>query len=91
MTKKLPRIEEDETIIAAIQEGRHADDICLLDCPYCGVPSYYNEGSHFTCRICSRGFSVVDDDSGRNTDVSIDDMYTLADYWETAPYPNDEK
>ena len=85
------RVEDDETIIAAILEGRHADDIYLLDCPWCRVPSYYNQGSHFTCRICERTVQVVDDDSGSATSVSADDMYSLADFWETAPYPCDER
>jgi hypothetical protein len=87
--QKIPRIEDDKTIIAAIREGRHADDIYLLDCPWCGVPSYYNQGSHFTCRVCDRTVHVSDDDSGSATSVDADEMYTLADYWETAPYPCD--
>lgn len=90
MSQKIPRIEDTEVIVAAIREGRHADDIQLFDCPYCGVPSYYNEGSHFSCRVCERTFGVIDDDSGRNNDINLDDVYTLADYWETAPYPCDE-
>lgn len=84
------RIEDDETVIAAIREGRHAEDIWLINCPWCAVPSYYNQGSHFTCRVCDRTVNVVDDDSGRNTDVSAEDAFTLADYWETATYPCDE-
>jgi len=91
MVKKYPRIEDDATIIAAIREGRHADDIYLLNCPWCGVPSYYNQGSHFTCRICDRNVIVTDDDSGSNTSVSSCEAYTLAEYWEEAPYPCDEK
>lgn len=73
------RIEEDETVMAAIAEGRHADDIYLIDCPYCGIPSYWNQGSHCTCRKC-----------GREIAHQSDDAYTLQDYWETAVYPCDE-
>ena len=73
------RIEEDATIIAALRERRSADDIWLVDCPNCGVPSYWNEGSHANCRIC-----------GANLSDLTDDAYTLADYWEWAPYPCDE-
>ena len=86
-----PRIDEDETVVAAIREGRHANDIWLLDCPYCGVPSYYNQGSHFTCRVCDRTIGVADDDSLTNNQISADDAYTLADYWEFEPYPPDTR
>lgn len=78
--KPVPRIDEDETVVAALREGRHADDIWLMDCPYCGTASYWNQGSHFTCREC-----------GSHKGSSTDDAYTLADYWETATYPCDEK
>jgi hypothetical protein len=74
------RIEEDETVVAALSEGRHASDIWLIDCPACGVPSYWNQGSHCTCRKCDR---EIGDQS--------DDAYTLEDYWSEAPYPCDEK
>lgn len=90
MMDKLQRIDDDETVMAAIREGRHADDIYLLDCPYCGVPSYYNQGSHFTCRICDRTIGVADDDSLRNNQIDAAEAYTLADYWKTATYPCDE-
>jgi hypothetical protein len=73
------RIDEDETVVAAITEGRHADDIWLIDCPSCNIPSYYNQGSHCTCRQC-----------GREIAEYCDDAYTLADYWEQATYPCDE-
>ena len=89
--RKVQRIDEDETIMAAIRDGRHAEDIFLLDCPWCGVPSYYNQGSHFTCRVCDRTVQVVDDDSGTATSVHADDMYSLADYWKTGTYPCDQQ
>ena len=73
------RIEEDATIIAALRERRSADDIWLVDCPNCGVPSYWNQGSYANCRIC-----------GADLRDLTDDAYTLADYWDWAPYPCDE-
>jgi hypothetical protein len=81
--KPVPRIDDDETVVEAIREGRHADDIYLLDCRYCGVASYYNQGSHFTCRVCHRTVDVNDEWS--------QEAITLAEYWETAPYPPDER
>lgn len=73
------RIDEDEIVIAAISEGRHAWEIWLIDCPFCGIPSYWNEGSHCQCREC-----------GRDIVEYSDDTYTLQDYWDYAPYPCDE-
>jgi hypothetical protein len=86
----IPRIEDDETIREALKE-RHADDVYLLDCPYCGVPSYYNQGSHFTCRLCDRTMYVSSDDEEPRKAPLAEDAYSLADYWETAPYPFDER
>lgn len=77
--RKVCRIDEDETVVAALREGRHADDIYLMDCPYCGEVSYWNQGSHFTCRAC-----------GSHKGTNTEETYTLADYWETATYPCDE-
>lgn len=74
------RIEEDPIVVAAIREGRHANDIWLVDCPNCGVPSYWNQGSHAGCRLCGADLSDL-----------TDDAYTLEDYWDYAPYPCDEK
>jgi hypothetical protein len=71
------RIEDERIIIEALAE-RHADDIWLVDCPDCGVPSYWNQGSHATCRKCDADLSDL-----------TDDAYTLADYWEWSPYPCD--
>lgn len=75
----MKRIEEDETVVAALTEGRHANDIWLIDCPHCGIPSYWNQGSHCTCREC-----------GREIGEHSDDAYTLEDFWNEAPYPMDE-
>ncbi len=80
------RIEYDPTVMAAFREGRHANDIWLVDCPDCGVPSYWNQGSHAECRICGKDLSDLTDDSRGS-----DGAYTLEDYWSYAPYPCDEK
>jgi len=79
-TMAMQRIEDDETVIEALRQGRLADDIWLIDCPWCGVPSYYNEGFHCTCRIC-----------GREIGQYSDEARTLADYWEMEPYPSDQR
>jgi hypothetical protein len=73
-------IEQDEMIIAALSEGRHSYEIWLIDCPYCGIPSYWNQGSHCTCRKCGSEIAAYSDDA-----------YTLLDYRETAPYPIDRR
>lgn len=72
--------EDDVNVLAALREGRHADDIALVECGDCGVYSYYNEGSHATCRRCGR--VLID---------ATDDAITLADYWDSAKYPVDER
>lgn len=74
--------EEDVNVMAAISEGRHADDIMLFDCPFCGAVSYYNEGSHATCRECERAADV---------DSEYFNCYSLAEYWEYRPYPDEER
>lgn len=75
------RPEEDEMVIEALKEGRQAEDILLLDCPMCGWTSYWNEGSHATCRNCGCDLIAL---------VDAGEVFTLADYWTTAPYPCDE-
>ena len=77
------RPEQDETVIEAIGEGRHAEDIYLVQCPWCEWWSYYNEGSHASCRNPKH--------FGRNLTAQIAETITLADYWADAPYPCDEQ
>jgi hypothetical protein len=72
------RPDEDPVVIEAISEGRHAEDIYLVDCPWCGFVSYYNQGSHASCRNCERDLTP-----------QIADTFTLADYWDDTPYPCD--
>lgn len=67
-------------VIAAIEEGRHADDILLVECPWCGTHSYWNQGSHANCRSCERDLLA-----------QTDEAITLEDYWDYAEYPCDEE
>ena len=76
----MSRPEDDPMVVAAICEGRHADDIMLVDCPNCGIPSYWNEGSHARCHKCGADLSDL-----------TDDAYSLEDFWSYATYPCDEK
>lgn len=73
------RPEQDEMVIAALQDGRHAEDIYLVTCPWCGCISYYNQGSHAECRKCKRDLIA-----------QTAETYSLADFWEYAAYPCDE-
>jgi hypothetical protein len=73
------RADNDPTVIAALREGRHADDIYLVECINCGAISYYNQGSHAECRNCKIDLSD-----------ETDEAFTLADYWEGATYPCDD-
>lgn len=77
----LARPEEDEMVVEALKEGRHADDIWLVNCSHCGWVSYYNEGSHASCR---------NNECGRDLTSQIEEAITLADYWTSAAYPCDE-
>lgn len=66
-----PRVKE------ALDEGRLASDISILDCPRCSLRGYWNEGSHFYCRRCDETFVVCSEDEeapegcivARTTDV----------------------
>jgi len=68
-------------VIEAISDGREASDIYLVTCPWCGWISYYNQGSHASCR---------NPECQRDLTAQIADCFTLADYWDQAPYPCDE-
>jgi hypothetical protein len=37
-------------------------EIAVLECPRCHAPGYYNEGSHFTCRLCDVIFHCCSED-----------------------------
>lgn len=55
-------IWKDPNVKDALKEGRTADDIAVLECPKCNEWGYYNEGSHFYCRKCRRGYDVLSED-----------------------------
>lgn len=70
----VPSIWEDENVKQALANGRGPGDISLLSCPDCGVLSYYNQGSHFTCRACEGGWFIATEDE----DPPVDQPYILA-------------
>lgn len=59
--------------------GKDSDDIFLIDCPFCGNQSYYDQGFTCGCEHCGKEIATFSDDS-----------YTLADYWESDFYRKDE-
>ena len=74
------RPDADPMVQEAIADAhRPSSDIWLVDCPWCGWISYWNEGSHATCRNCERDITSA-----------CAEAYTLADYWDYAPYPDED-
>jgi len=78
---------DDPEVKAALKAGRPPSDIAILECPDCGVEGYYNQGSHFYCRECKAGFSVVSEDEDPPVDrrylvLNGDDFPTMLDEWE---------
>lgn len=75
-------IWKDPMVKEALTE-RAADDIMVMPCPECGKWSYYNQGSHFSCRFCDMTFYVLADfESKEDIDgpcVWAHDAITLAD------------
>lgn len=55
-------IWKDPAVRSALEEGRSADDIKVMDCPSCGQLGYYNEGSHFHCRPCRKTWYCCSED-----------------------------
>jgi hypothetical protein len=84
-----PNPWKDGNVREALGEGREAGDIALLECPRCHRYSYYNEGSHFTCRFCDEGFEVLDEgETGRGgPSVRSWEAITLADWTEANDGP----
>lgn len=80
MSRKVCDIWKSRSIVDALKE-RPADDIWVMDCPRCGVTSYYNQGSHFSCRACRRTYYCLSE--GEESDgrlcVYCDDARTLTD------------
>ena len=71
-----PSVWKDPNVVDAFKSGRSADDICVLPCPTCGQFSYYNQGSHFTCRHCDVCFYAAHPDE---VEYLVDDTYVLLD------------
>ncbi len=69
---------DDPMVVECCKEGRKPSDIRLMVCPACNKVSYWNEGSHFTCRFCHQIFNV----SEEMASVSV----SLADWGDDA-YP----
>lgn len=78
--KKVCDIWKSRSVVEALKT-RTADDIWVMDCPQCGVTSYYNQGSHFSCRSCGAGFYCLSEgeESDGRACVYCDDARTLAD------------
>lgn len=71
-----------DPLIRSLLKERPADDIQVMDCPVCGRMSYYNQGSHFTCRFCDRTwyvFSEGEEPPDDRPSMSADSMRSLAD------------
>lgn len=79
--RKVCDIWKSRAVVEALKT-RASDDIWILECPYCHVDSYYNQGSHFSCRSCGTTFYCLSEgeahDGSRPT-VYCDDARTLAD------------
>lgn len=66
----------------ALKEGRPPSDIAVLTCPRCGRWGYYNQGSHFYCRFCQRGWyccSEGEDSPDDRPYLYLDGFTTLED------------
>jgi hypothetical protein len=88
MSHDKPSVWDDPDIKAALAEGREPGDIAVLNCPDCGRIGYYNEGSHFYCRHCDKGFRVLvqeemheldDPDCNRSAVIVLEETLTLQD------------
>ena len=61
---------ESEIAKRQINSKRMADDIWLIDCPFCGNQSYYDQGFTCGCEHCGNDIAKFSDEA-----------YTLSDYW----------
>lgn len=81
MSKEVCDIWKSRSVVEALKT-RDASDIWVMDCPKCGVTSYYNQGSHFSCRSCGTTFyclSEGEEHDGSMPTVSCDEARTLTD------------
>lgn len=70
-------IWKDPMVQEALKDGRSADDIQVIACPKCGEWSYWNEGSHFSCRFCNQTWYVYGPDNDHFENVSLSDTVTV--------------
>lgn len=79
-SKRVCDIWKSNAVVAALKK-RTPDDIAVMDCPKCGVTSYYNQGSHFSCRGCHRTFYAANQDEEiyRGPVVYCEDARMLSD------------
>ena len=76
-------IWQDPGVKKALANGRTPDDIAVLECPGCGKLRYYNQGSHFYCKACRKGWYCCGEDEEPPEDgrqwLRLDTILTLAD------------
>ena len=75
-------IWKDPQVQEALKEGRPSDNIMALPCRQCGEWGYYNQGSHFSCRLCDKTWSVLREEESPTEGVPhmfAIDMTSLAD------------
>ncbi len=78
----MPDIWKDPAVKTALKSGRSPGDIAVIACPKCGHWGYYNQGSHFWCRLCREGWHCCSEDETPPTDrqyLWLDEVVTLAD------------
>ena len=78
--------------IAEALKTRDPRDVLVMSCPVCHELSYYNEGSHFSCAHCGRGFDALTEDeivermedwnASSRPYVVCDEAMSIADCWE---------
>lgn len=81
-SKPINDIWKDPEVMAALKEGRSAEDIAVLRCPKCDRWGYYNEGSNFWCRFCRKGWHVCSENEtppSHRRYLRLDGHTTLAD------------
>ena len=66
---EFPTILQDPMVIECLKYGVPADEIQIIDCPWCGKPSYYSGGFTSGCSWCGRELAQYSDDA-----------YTLSDW-----------
>lgn len=78
-------IWQDPMVREVLKEGRRQPwQIQTLRCPKCEKRSYYNEGSHFTCRFCEVTFIVISSVDGEQpvkgfSCIDLDSMCSVED------------